>query len=114
MALCKNPRCRELLTPTNRSSDSDGYCTTCGNLVYAFRPDSELFTEWLIVTELTDGSFVGGAQCGVCGLSLFTLRQRTTYLWVAVCEGQEWDGEEINGCQTEHPVRQKKAMDVIF
>lgn len=111
---CQNRSCGTPFALGGRSPHDSRYCERCGELVWALRPNRALPNDWFHVSDLGDGMVVWGDQCEVCGLSAYTLRQRSARLWVAVCEGQEWDGEVIEGCRTEHPVRQKKAMEVIF
>jgi hypothetical protein len=113
---CENPECHVPFALRFRSTDNPSLCKHCGDLVYAFRPNRNRPDEWFAISpdDLYDGAIVGGDQCEGCGLSDYTLRRRSARLWVAVCEGQEWDGEVINGCKMEHPIRQKKAMDTIF
>ena len=112
MSYCRN--CRDLLTAKTRSSDTFAYCATCGDLVDAFRPNRFRPDEWFAIPTLEDGATAYGNPCDVCWLSVFTLRRCSATRWAAVCEGQDWDGERIAGCQTEHPVRQRTAMSVIF
>ena len=114
--ICQNRECGRPFAVTSRSANDPSVCSKCGELVWAFRPNREKPDEWFHVadTDLYDGAVVSGDQCEGCGLSAYTLRQRSARLWVAVCEGQEWDGEVIDGCKMEHPIRQKPAMAVIF
>lgn len=113
---CQNRTCGSPFATTNRSVNDTRYCHDCGELVWAFRPNRQRPDEWFVISddELVDGAVVIGDQCEGCGLSAYTLRQRSARLWVAVCEGQEWDGEVIAGCKMEHPVRQKMSMTVVF
>lgn len=112
--ICQNRECGRPFAVAGRSRNDNRYCETCGELVWAFRPNRAQPRDWFHVDELRDGAEMWGDQCEGCGLSAYTLRQRSARLWVAVCEGQEWDGEVIDGCKMEHPVRQKMAMTVIF
>jgi hypothetical protein len=115
---CQNRECDTPFTLYPRSTNDPSLCERCGDLVWAFRPNRNRPDEWFAIEDneenMFDGQIVEGDQCEGCGLSAYTVRQRSVRLWVAVCEGQEWDGEVINGCKMEHPIRQKKAMDTIF
>lgn len=114
--ICANRSCGIPFSVTRRSTNDTRYCEDCGDLVWAFRPNSDKPNEWFHISddELRDGASVSGDQCEGCGLSAYTVRLRHSRLWVAVCEGQEWDGEVIAGCKMEHPIRQKMTMQVIF
>ena len=113
---CQNRRCNAEFAASERSKNDTRYCDSCGELVWAFRPNSDKPDEWFVIADdkLVDGTKVSGDQCEGCGLSEYTVRQRSALLWEAVCEGQQWDGEVIAGCNMGHPVRQKPAMNVIF
>jgi hypothetical protein len=113
---CANRECGIPFSIRARSTNDVRYCENCADLVWAFRPNSDKPTEWFHISpdDLREGVTVEGDQCEGCGLSAYTVRRRSTRLWVAVCEGQEWDQEMIPGCRMEHPVRQKPAMSVIF
>lgn len=113
---CQNRGCNTTFDIRPRSRENSSLCEYCGDLVWAFRPNSQKPDEWFVIPDedLVDGQVVDGDQCEGCGLSAYTVRRRSSRLWVAVCEAQEWDGEVINGCLMEHPIRQKRGMDAIF
>jgi hypothetical protein len=113
MSRCSNTGCLAPLNASNRSGDSRGLCSSCGRLVWAFRPDRDKPLDWFELVDLVDGAVVDGDQCDGCGLSSYTLEHHGGRRWVARCAGQRWDGEDLPGCGTGHPVRQKASCEVI-
>lgn len=114
---CKDPNCRGPLYPSNTSTESPGFCKDCGDLVYAFQCNAELPDEWFLVSdgeEPTEQQGVSGNQCGVCGLSEYLIVRENKHTWYAVCVGQVYDGNILQGCQTHHPVRMKRRGLVIL
>ena len=119
---CANRECAVPLAAANRSSDNTAYCAECGDFVWAFRPNSEKPAEWFSLnsdadaaTHLPlDGVVVEGDQCEGCGLNSYRVVKDGKWSWVAVCDGQEWDGTHHEGCGLRHPVRQKMRCEVIF
>lgn len=119
MAKCANRDCGVGLVVANRSHDNPSWCAECGDLVWAFRPNQELPDDWFALSAVgrslpVEGEVVDGDQCDGCGLSQYLIERRSKWTWVAVCAGQVWDGERMEGCGAEHPVRQRKACEVIF
>lgn len=114
---CANRNCGATLTSTTRSRNDSAYCADCGDPVWAFRPHSDVPDDWFCVTTSTTpvpGAEVDGDQCEICGLTGYRIEQRGRWTWVAVCAGQHYDGDWLEGCGREHPVRQKRAFEVIF
>lgn len=119
---CANRECAVALSAANRSKDNSQFCAECGDLVWAFRPNSARPDEWFALVPDADkasqlpidGASVDGDQCEGCGLSEYQLVREGKWTWVAVCSGQTWDGERMDGCGARHPVRQKKRFEVIF
>jgi hypothetical protein len=117
MSVCANRDCKQQLTVENRSTDSPSFCRICGDFVWAFRPDSEQPNDWYVVCQTTtplEHLKVDGGQCPECGLSEYRVEKLDRWTWVAVCAGQHWDGDDLEGCGTKYPVRQKAAYSVIF
>ena len=117
MSVCANRTCKAQLGSENRSEDNPAFCAVCGDNVWAFRPDSEQPDDWFIVCETSvpvEGLTVAGGQCGGCGLSEYRIDKLDRWSWAAVCAGQTWDGDFIEGCGTKHPIRTKLACEVIF
>lgn len=116
MKTCRDINCGDPLTPETTSTDSPGFCKNCGDLVYAFRPNLDLPDEWFAIGEgePTEAQAVSANQCGVCGLTGYILRQSDRLTWVAVCSGQVYDGDVLDGCYTQHPVRMKRAGECIW
>lgn len=113
---CANRDCGATLTPANRSSDDSTYCSTCGDLVYAFRPDQSVPDDWYLVSDghkPIEGDYAEGGQCELCALSRYRIVQRGSQSWAARCTGQWWDGDWHKGCGMEHPVRMKMRFLVI-
>lgn len=113
---CANRECAVPLSAANRSNDNTAYCSRCGDFVWAFRPDSRRPNDWFVVstTMPVDGLLVDGDQCEGCGLNSYRLVKDGKWSWVAVCDGQDWDGTHHEGCGLRHPVRQKMACEVVF
>lgn len=112
---CANRGCAVPLMSANRSNDNSSYCSACGDFVWAFRPNSTMPNDWYLVSETMplDGMLVDGDQCEGCGLNSYRLVREGKWSWVAVCDGQEWDGIHHAGCGMRHPVRQKMQYEVI-
>lgn len=114
------PSCREPVEPEMRSSDDPRYCQDCGDLVYAFRPNSQMPDEWFIVNTVEpyekpiEGVKVSGEQCEDCGLSEYEVKVVARGEWAAVCTGQNYDGDFLEGCGAEHPIRMKKGHLVVW
>lgn len=113
---CQNPACRRPLSADSRSHANYKFCTECGDLVYAFRPDRDLPDDWYLVSDGSkpeEGSVVSGGQCEDCALNEFRVVQAARVTWDALCAGQIADGSKVLGCGTLHPIRMKMRYQVI-
>lgn len=117
MPKCANPNCDHELG-NHRSQPNPTYCPTCGEMVWAFRPDSQRPDDWYLVGDDPEppvGTVVLGDQCEGCGLSeyLVTYRSDSRTEYVALCDGQHHDQEWMDGCGAQHPVRRRMRCLVL-
>lgn len=116
-SLCLNRACRATLASTGRASNDQRYCPECGELVYAFRPDSQAPNDWFLVSdgsEPIEGNYVRGGQCEGCALGEYRVERRGRSTWEAVCRGQFVSGERVAGCGARHPIRMKMRHTVVL
>lgn len=118
-SVCANRQCAKHVLPEDRSKDDARYCSDCGDLVYAFRPDSQQSEDWYLVSDGDvpyQGQWLRGGPCEVCYLNEFLVdvSKSGPLYYEAVCRGQFVDGERRVGCQTRHPIRMKPRYEVIL